>query len=140
MLDLEECSIVTIVLFSKGSMSTDGFVCNVNLRHNVLLKRSKYWIPSILLDKHCCYSTHKSLQTYKCASMEIMQDCCCMSVRDDNKHRHVILTVAQAEQNCKNRLFSATWAVNTGLVSACGCRQWQTVLQPASNGVSLMWI
>ena len=49
-----------------------------------------------------------------------------MSVHDNKRHRHV--TVAQAEQKCEDRHFSATWAVNTGVVSARGCGQWQIFL------------
>jgi len=124
----------------QGSMSTNSFVYNVNLRHNMLLKRSNYRFPSMLLDKLCCYSSYKSLPIYKGASLNFLQDCFCLSVHDNKRHSHGILTVAQTEQKCENMHFSATWAVNTGLVSARGCGQWQTLLQPASNQLSLRWI
>ena len=124
----------------QGSMSNNSFVYNVNLRHNMLLKRSNYRFPSMLSDKLCCYSSYKSLPIYKGASLNFLQDCFCLSVHDNKRHSHGILTVAQTEQKCENMHFSATWAVNTGLVSACRCGQWQTLLQPASNQLSLRWI
>ncbi len=105
-----------------------------------VVKRSIHRFPIMLIDEHCCYSSYKSLPIYKGASMEILQDCFCMSVHDNKRNRHVILNVAQAEQKFGNRHFSATWAVNTGLDSAHGCGQWQIFLQPASNAISLRWI